>query len=574
MHATAQAVHHSSATEPTRSAGIEITEPGRLLAWLHIGRLTLVAALLAGSAGAVFSIAGWTALIATAITGAAFWYSRRVEPRIPPTYLYAQLVLDAVLLTWVVHLTGGPRSAFAPLYILLVGVAALLLSTTGGVRVALLCVALYFSVDFWVSQGPPSGAVVLQAVLFVAVAPVIGYLGRRLRDAGTALGELQNELARLRLDTGDILDTMSTGVLTVDAEGVLAYINPAGEELLQLAGERWLGQPVLSHLDAVAPGLGEVIARSARERIPIRRSETRPLAEDAFVLGVSTTVLPRGSDDGALITAIFQDITVRKRVEALRRRAERLEAVAGLSASLAHEIKNPLASIRSAVEQLAAGGIDPGDDQVLKGLVVRESDRLSRLLSEFLDFAKVQVPAVEPVEISGLVGRVVELVRAHPDAQGRSLELRTAAGNDAVWARGAEDLLHRAVFNLVLNAAQWAGQGGRVILTLNQLTSDLLRPATGSERLIRLTVTDTGPGVPEEIREEIFDPFFTRRAGGNGLGLALVQRAVEAHSGGIFVDDAPGGVPGARFSLYLPSAELPPVQSGLRTATEPQLCHT
>jgi two-component system, NtrC family, sensor histidine kinase PilS len=571
MHDTAQAVQHSPVSEPMRGGPLEITDPRRLLEWFHIGRLTLVAAMLAGSAGAVTSMGGWTALVATGVTAASFWYSRRLGARTPPAYLYTQLVLDAVLLTWVVHLTGGPQSAFAPLYILLVGVAALLLSTTGGVRIALLCVALYFSIDHWASRGTPSGAVILQAVLFVGVAPVIGYLGRRLRDAGTALGELQHELARLRLDTGDILDTMSTGVLTVDSHGVLAYINPAGEDLLQIAGESWVGKPVLARLDALAPGLGEVIARSARERIPIRRSETRPLTEDAFVLGVSTTVLTRGSADGAMITAIFQDITVRKRVEALRRRAERLEAVAGLSASLAHEIKNPLASIRSAVEQLAGGGMDPGDDQVLKGLVVRESDRLSRLLSEFLDFARVELPTADPIDIEALTERVVALVRAHPDARGRSLHLRPSTRAEPLWVRGAEDLLHRAVFNLVLNAAQWAGEGGRVTLALDRLTSDLLTSATGAEPLIRITVTDTGPGVPDSIRERIFDPFFTRRPGGNGLGLALVQRAVEAHSGGIFVDDVPGGAPGARFSLYLPAAE--PAHAGTgRAAGSEQLC--
>ncbi|MEX2583686.1 MAG: ATP-binding protein, partial [Gemmatimonadota bacterium] len=105
--------------------------------------------------------------------------------------------------------------------------------------------------------------------------------------------------------------------------------------------------------------------------------------------------------------------------------------------------------------------------------------------------------------------------------------------------------------------AQWAGSGGRVELSLDEVRSDLLSPALGAFRLVRLSVRDTGPGVPEEFRDQIFDPFFTRRRGGTGLGLALVQRAVEAHGGAIFVDSVPHGTEGgAIFSLYLPT--LPP----------------
>src|SRR5690606_35155886 len=139
---------------------------------------------------------------------------------------------------------------------------------------------------------------------------------------------------------------------------------------------------VLARLDQIAPGLGEVIDRSRRERTAVRRFETHPEAEDTFVLGVSTTLLNRAEGEDPAITAIFQDITEKIRLEALRRRAERTEAIAELSASLAHEIKNPLASIRSAVEQIVSDQVDPEDAGVLRDLVLRESDRLSRLLAE------------------------------------------------------------------------------------------------------------------------------------------------------------------------------------------------
>src|SRR5690606_20208292 len=112
------------------------------------------------------------------------------------------------------------------------------------------------------------------------------------------------------------------------------------------------------------------------------------------------------------------------------------------------------------------------------------------------------------------------------DAAGRDRTVRVEGPPAGLWLRGSEDLLHRAVLNLVLNGVQWAGPGGEVELALDEVRSDLLSPSVGSLRLIRLRVTDTGPGVAPELLDQIFDPFFTRRPGGTGLGLALVQRAV------------------------------------------------
>lgn len=553
----------------------ELPEPKPVLGWLYLGRTLLVLALFALPASAsslVERSATILEIAALLVTAVSVWHTHLRDRAPEESFLYGQLTLDALLVTLLVQLTGGAASAYAPLYILLIGVAALLLSARGGILVGLFAIALYLGTSVWGAGGALESAVVFQIGLFTIVALVTGYLGGRLRAAGAALDEVQSELAQLRLDTGDILNTMSTGVLTVDGDGSLAYINPAAEEMLGLVSELWVGHPILPQLDHLAPGLGEVIARSARDRIAVRRFETVPVEEESSVLGVSTTLVEHAGAGAPAVTAIFQDITEKKRVEGLRRRAERLEAIAGLSASLAHEIKNPLASIRSAVEQIADGRIDRDDDLLLKGLVVRESDRLSRLLTEFIDFARVRVIAPEPVELPATVRQVVHLVRTHPDSRGVAISLTVDAEPEELWIRGAEDLLHRAVFNLVLNAVQWAGEGGEVRLTVDVVRSDLLSPALGAHDLVRLRVSDTGPGVPETVGDRIFDPFFTRRPGGTGLGLALVQRAVEAHSGAIFVDNAPANSHlGATFTLYLPALLAPPaVAANSPREEEPQ----
>jgi two-component system sensor histidine kinase PilS (NtrC family) len=540
-----------------------LPRPRRILGWLYVGRLSLalaifLAALLAwrkAEPGATLS-AALILLLAGAFTAGSFWYTHLARRPLGKNFLYGQSLFDVGVVTWIVHLTGGQESTFAPLYVLVICAAGILLPFSGGILIGVLASVLYFADVVLDAHDALSAAVFLQIGLFAAVALVTGYLGDRLRQTGAVLGEVEAELRMLRLDTADILGSIHTAVITVDGRGRLAYMNPAAAELLALPPHQWLGRPVLERLDEVAEGLGAVIRRTAESRKPILRFETTDAGDGGMVLGVSTTLMERTSADSPTVTAIFQDITERKRMDTLRLRAERLEAVAELSASLAHEIKNPLASIRSAVEQLTGDRIDAEDKVVLEGLVLRESDRLSRLLAEFIDFARVRVRELSRVSPAEVVRHAVELARAHPDAAGR--RVRTLLAEEAPSLTGDEDLLHRAVLNLVLNAVQWAGPGGEVEVALDTVDSDILFPEMGVSRLIRLRVSDTGPGVPPDDVEHIFNPFFTSRPGGTGLGLALVQRAVEAHGGAVFVENAksPGGA-GATFTVYLP-ALLPP----------------
>jgi two-component system sensor histidine kinase PilS (NtrC family) len=238
-------------------------------------------------------------------------------------------------------------------------------------------------------------------------------------------------------------------------------------------------------------------------------------------------------------------------MESLRFRAERLEGVAELAASLAHEIRNPLASIRSAVEQLSRSPFSGNDEKTLARLVMRESDRLSRLLSEFLDFARVRVTRTEPLDLANLARATLRLVAANPHRPpGVRLVCVAASGEHIVEAD--EDLLHRAVLNLLLNAVQASPDDGEVRLTVSTATADQLGGTRYEHGAIALSVTDSGPGIPLEIRDRLFDPFFTTKPGGSGLGLAVVHRAIEAHRGLVFLDSGPTGT---RFTVVLPRAE-------------------
>ena len=239
-------------------------------------------------------------------------------------------------------------------------------------------------------------------------------------------------------------------------------------------------------------------------------------------------------------------------IERLHTRAERLEAVAEMSASLAHEIKNPLASIRSAAELLAKVPGADDDTRTLTKLVQRESDRLSRLLSEFLDFARTGVTSVRRLDIVEIARHAAALVAAHPDRP-EHVTIREMFPSTPLVVVGDDDLLHRALFNLLLNAVQASPEGGEVRLEAVELYHHQLPPQAEhfSRGAIMLRITDQGRGIPDSIKERLFEPFVTTKSGGSGLGLSIVHRAVEAHHGFILVD-IPDQHGGTRFTVILP----------------------
>jgi signal transduction histidine kinase len=240
-------------------------------------------------------------------------------------------------------------------------------------------------------------------------------------------------------------------------------------------------------------------------------------------------------------------------------RAERLEGIAEMSASLAHEIKNPLASIRSAVEQLSRIPRASDDEKVLSALVQRESDRLARVLTEFLDFAKTGMTHVEPVDIATVARNAARLAASQPDiADGVTVVEQLPSAPMTI--EGDEDLIHRAIFNLVLNAVQASPPNREVHLEGGELQPHQLplgHPefASGAYAIL---VSDHGTGIAPQIRDRLFDPFVTTKPGGSGLGLSIVQRAVQAH-GGLVTVSAPGEE--TRFTIVLPKSRQSPLNA-------------
>jgi two-component system sensor histidine kinase PilS (NtrC family) len=529
--------------------------PLGILQWIYLGRVLVALALFfsaafyfqAVSPGVLLTLALATLATFVASGGSAF-YTHVLQRRPGPTFIYAQALFDLGLVTAVVHVTGGPDSEFVPLYIVVIAVAGVLLPLWSSLLVTFLASVLLVAdviLAFPTQLGLPLW---LQVAVFLGVALATGGIASRVRVVGHERDALKEEVHRLRLEAQDVLQSIGSGVLTVDAAGTLLYANPAAEGLLALPADHFLGGPVMGVLAERSPELARALAVTLAEGTGRQRLEGRVSAAGrAVTIGMTTTRLETAEGRPPSATVIFTDISDQKRVEELRLRAERLEGVAELAASLAHEIKNPLASIRSSVEQLARTAAPGEDEQVLGRLVLRESDRLSRLLTEFLEFARVRVIVPRPVDLRHVADSAAEVAQRHPAA---AAGVRIRVSGTCAPVDGDEDLLHRLAVNLILNAVQAGGGDVHIDVEVAEARPQDLVGAAGLDRATVLRVRDDGPGIPEEVRGRLFQPFVSGRPGGTGLGLAIVQRTVEAHRGLIHVDSTPGR--GTTFTILLP----------------------
>src|SRR5256886_4503050 len=309
---------------------------------------------------------------------------------------------------------------------------------------------------------------------------------------------LAAEVRQVQLEADDVLRSLRTGVLSVDADGHLLYANPASEEILGFKAREWLGRSVMPEFARLAPEFWAAVTSTARRGVRLMRVEATVHRPDrSFPIGVTTTTLDGPVGARPRVSAIFTDISDSKRLEELHLRAERLEAVAELSSSLAHEIKNPLASIRSSVEQLGRSSRANPDEKFLANLIVRESDRLSRLLSEFLDFSRVRVTECRPVDLHAVAAAAIRVVHQHPDCPE---DARIVLEGEVTPMEGDEDLLHRVVSNLVLNAVQAAGASALVTVRTGRATPHELPGGAGIDNPVSLRVIDNGPGIPETVK--------------------------------------------------------------------------
>ncbi|MCP3105078.1 ATP-binding protein [Myxococcus sp. K15C18031901] len=448
---------------------------------------------------------------------------------------WVQVLGDVVIATGLVFLSGGSDSPLTFLYSLAVIGAAVVLdwrgalwaAAVGGVAFAGLVVGVRLS------DGAPLGPVLPSRGLFVLgsnllalglIAVLAGYLSRQLSAAGGALVAREADLRRLGRLQQQILSSMPSGLITCDAQGLVTYVNTAARGILQVEDAGTVGQP----LESLLPGVSALAPRSPRGELVVGVKGSR-----RRILGLSVT--PLEGDPGALLI-VFQDLTELRRMEEDLERSDRLASLGALSAQLAHELRNPLAAMRGSAQLLAQETPRDGVVQKLTNILVRESDRLARLVEDFLRFARPPEPVRRPVPLDALLAETVDMLRADPLARDVRVEV---SAQEKLTAAVDPDQLRQVLINLVRNGFQAAGPRGSVKVALAR-----------GEAEAQIRVWDSAGSITQEMMGHLFEPFFTTRDGGTGLGLSTAHSIIRAHGGSIRVRSDPAE--GTEFVVGLP----------------------
>jgi two-component system, NtrC family, sensor histidine kinase PilS len=482
-----------------------------------------------------------------------------------PRFVDAHLAADALLASALVIATGGIQGGFAPLYVLPVIAASLLRGRRGGLATASLSGALYAAIvgaqystlpapDF-VTQALASGAlppareallsVLVNLLGFVSVGLLTGYLAERVRQADQQLERATTEIADLQAFSQHVIDSLTSGLLTTDHAGRVLTLNRAAESITGLMAHECRGRRVWDVLQLPREfrgGIDRLVERGAVHRVEIVYTKPAGLRIDV------------GMTAGPLVTAngragfifMFRDLTETKQVEREAQMQKRLAAVGEMAAGIAHEIRNPLASMTGSIQVLRQELDLTAEQAQLMEIVLRESERLNETIRNFLLYARPQRRDRRLVNLPEVLAETAVLLRNNPEFRGNRHTL-DVSGADTAWVDADDAQLRQVVWNLATNAVRAMPEGGRLTLATEVR-------AVPSGQVVVVAVSDEGVGIPPEDLDEIFHPFRSRFSNGIGLGLAIVHRIVSDYGGEIAVTSGPGR--GTTVSVTLPGAEV------------------
>ncbi len=484
-------------------------------------------------------------------------------------FAYLQTSIDILLVTYLVRLTGGIDSGLSLLYHLTIISASIVLYRRGGYLAASLAGILYgamldlqyFDMGGLVrSQNYTAGQVFYQVfvniVSFYMVALLSSYLSERLRSTRQQLHEKSMDFDDLRVLQEHVLRSVGSGILTMDLEGGITSWNPAAELITGYGDDeiraKW--QAVFGNSIKELFGRTDVL----KER-PLRFDQQIEKRDGATaILSMVASLLKDDANAVRGIIFTFQDITKLVEMEDRVRRQERLATVGSLAAGIAHEIRNPLASLSGSIQLLQADLALQGDHKRLMDIVVREADRLNEIVTEFLEYARPKGPHRDTIDLAALLEETTSLLQnSRPVPPG----LRIIREVDpAIRIRGDARRCSQVFWNLLLNACQAMPNGGLITIS-----AALQERENG--HWCEIVIADEGTGIAGDLQDKIFDPFFTTKTGGTGLGLSIVYRIVEDHGGTIAVVGRSGA--GARFTISLPALETASVPAGEGAVVRP-----
>jgi two-component system sensor histidine kinase PilS (NtrC family) len=474
--------------------------------------------------------------------------------------LYTQALCDVLLITGLVYATGGIHSIYAVFYTIVIIYSVIFLGRRGGLIIASACGIAYgglldleyyrilipsyaIAQDLSYSAGYVFSRIIIYILSFYLVAILASFVVEKEKKTRFLLEEKVTAFDQLDQLHRSIIQSIDAGILTIDLLGRIKSFNRAAEEITGYAPAAVEGLNITEIFPGYA-GLHERLDRHHASDSHKNRAEMtlKNKSGQLLILGCSISALKdsMGKQIGDML--VFQDLTEIKIMERRLETNRRLAFVGEMAAGLAHEMRNPLASISGSIQMLHKGLQLSASDERLMQIILRGKDQLESFMKDFLLLSRPTPGVHEAFEVNEIIDHVLDAVRYVPDWR-EQIEM-TRATSDRLEIRASKAEIRQLIWNLVMNAIQAIPEGGSVSVAARPASLNESTPA------LEIAITDTGQGIAESDLGRIFEPFFTTKEKGTGLGLAIVNRIVDGYQGSIAVKSAPGR--GTTFSVKLP----------------------
>jgi two-component system sensor histidine kinase PilS (NtrC family) len=478
--------------------------------------------------------------------------------------IYIQGTCDVALVTAMVYATGGIRSIYSVFYPLIIIYAVLFLGRKGGLIIAstagifyaffadfefygMIINPVFATADYQLNAGYVFTRIIAHIISFYLIAFLASFVVEQERKTRTLLVEKQTAFDKLDLLHRSIIESVDTGILTVNLKGQIKSLNRAATEITGLSFHKIENQ-IFSDIFPDCPPLGREQQKAGGNRSPAKTRFEMAFQTGAgrkLLLGGSVSPLkdPSGITIGSIV--IFQDLTEINEMKESLEKSRRLAFIGEMAAGLAHEIRNPLASISGSIQMLKGDLTRNDTNSRLMQIILRGKDQLESFLKDFLLMARPAPGVREELDVKETIREVIESVRCISDWN-ELLEVSMLLADGPLFIQANKTEIRQVVWNLILNAVQAMPEGG-------VLRVEASPARVGARSGAEIKIGDTGCGIKEQDFQKIYEPFYTTRDTGTGLGLAVVNRIIEAYKGRIHMQSRPGK--GTVFTIWLPAQE-------------------
>ena len=477
--------------------------------------------------------------------------------------LYIQAICDVLMITGLVYATGGISSVYAVFYTLVIIYSVLFLERRGGLIIASacsICYGLLLDLEYYkiltplyaiVSQDNPftAGYVFSRIIIYILSFYLIAFLAifvvEQEKKTRTLLQEKETAFDQLDLLHRSIIESVDTGILTINLRGQIKSFNRAAEEITGYS----FAEAEDKNIVDLFPEYGDLLknihtggypdSQQSRVEMYIESHEKKPLT-----LGCSVSFLNDGTGKRIGDILVFQDLTAIKKMELILEKNRRLAFIGEMAAGLAHEMRNPLASISGSIQVLHKSLPLNETDERLMQIILRGKDQLESFMRDFLLLSRPTPGMSEMIKITDIIEDIIESIRYLPDWRD-DIQVIKSLQDHLPFIRANKTEIRQLIWNVLMNAIQSMPNGGRVTIETGKDTTDI-----SAGQFLEIKISDNGQGIMENDLGKIFEPFYTTREKGTGLGLAIVNRIVEGHAGKIKVDSRSGE--GTTFTIWLP----------------------